>query len=73
MEYVKCQQKYCPINKKELKQEANKLQLNTTKCNNLMKNYKKSTIKRVIKCKNLAYVSMAKINKKRYSMYSKTL
>ena len=40
MEYTRCQQKYCPVNKKELKQEAIQLQLNTKKCNNLLKNYK---------------------------------
>lgn len=64
MEYNICQQKYCPVNKKELKKETIQLQLNTKKCNNLFKNYKKSTIKRVSKCKDHAYLSMAKINKK---------
>jgi len=64
MEYTRCQQKYCPVNKKELKQEAIQLQLNTKKCNNLLKNYKKSTIKRVSKCKDNAYISMEKINKR---------
>jgi len=62
MEYQKCQQKYCPVNKKELRNEEIKLQEKNKTCKKLFKNYSKKTIRRYGACIRKAYSTFEKIN-----------